>query len=353
VGENRPTEKPEIALWGAGEWAEKQVGGLETAADEFGIDYSLSSIQDIREEEDIEWLQDVKADYFRDGEVTNEPQDGFLEGADLVYIANRIDQHPEQIDNLIEEINQRELSTSIAVEKALSPAKERHYELQEKADKSGIEMSLVDHYEFKPQARGLEVSAHSKVQENGYITEAKFIAREQEDPKDENRRWVFEEDAGGIGLDWLPHLYSVMIGRLGARFDEESIQRLEAEPANYDTEFLGEDVPASVRVESPVYGKYFTDDAVVKGEVGKRYGESEKAIELTYENEETSYHRLGDVDGKISSNTYAALSLLDMAIDVPDDGRDHPHLDRMRPVYEALDQVYGEKSETEGAAVCD
>lgn len=348
VGEEKEFESPSISFLGAGEWPEKQLSGLEKAAETYNIDFSLSSVQDIRPEDDIDWLQDVETEYFRDEDITNQPQDGFLEDTDLVYVANRIDQHPEQIDNIIEEIDEKGLSTSIAVEKALSPRRDEHVELMNKADDYGIEIGMIDHYAFKPQARKLEAFLPDQVRENGRVTEANFIAREESDPNDYNRKWVFEKEVGGIGLDWLPHLYSVMIGRLGARFEDEDFEGLEAEPANYDPDFL-DDTPTAVKVSSPVSGQYFADDAVVKGEVGKRYDEKEKKIKLEYENGETLEWELTDnVEGP-SSNTYAALRLLDMAReDVPNEKRDDPALDGMKMVYNALDQVNG-RSKVEAA----
>lgn len=345
MGEEKNLETPSIGFLGAGEWPEEQSEGLEEAADVYNIDYDLNSVQDIRPEDDIDWLRGVETEYFRDEDITNRPQDGFLEGLDLIYVANRIDQHSEQVDNLLEEINDRGLDTSIAVEKALSPGREDHHRLNEKAKNYGVEMELMDHYEFKPQALKLEAGIYQDregIPRESKITAVKFTAKEASDPSDRERQWIFEEDMGGIGLDWLPHPYSIMISRLGARFEDEDLSQLRARPSNYDIPFLGEDTPAGVEVSSPVSGENFAEDAVFTCEVGKRYDETEKKIEIEYETGDTLELELTDNAVGIDSNTYAASRLLDMAMDRGKDVRDDPALDRMRPVYTALDGIYGE-----------
>lgn len=340
------SEKPRLGFLGGGEWPQEQLEGLEDASERFGIDYSLEAVQDIKSSDELGWVQDIDtADYFRDEDATNEPQDGFLEGLDLVYVANIIDQHPEQVDNLLDEINERDLSIPIAVEKALSPREEEHNRLVEKAGRYGIKLEILDHYTLKPQLRELEASIYDKTMQNGDVCKIEFALREKADPDDLKRMWIFDRDVGGVGLDLLPHIFRPATSRLGARFEEDDLEEIEAETDHYDHDFLGEDVPAGVSVSSPVSGDWFTEDAVIEGVVGKRYEDDEKRITIHYEGGEIFDAELTDDVPKASSSTYTALRMIDMARkDIPYTGRDDPALDGMRPVYRALEQVDQKKA---------
>ena len=260
---------------GLGHWFERLYEGMKKG-DRIKVVKAVGTSDVERKIELLNVFGIEKNNYYKinpDGSIPDE----FFSDLDIVHISDPNGFHSKQA------IQSLEKGKCVIVEKAIGVTKDEFDRTLKYIEENGYQNKMYLHLHYIHKLLTLELpnllSRFTK--DYGKIKRIESTFFEEESDSDMKRsRWLFNDENGGLFMDWIHPYEIVMLGGLAEKITINDL-KLYAVNQKYSNEF-----PTGIETVMDVNGKYFSDDAVWTSRISKGVpkGKGIKKILFIFEN---------------------------------------------------------------------